>query len=364
MDIITNTAKDCRGILHLFRLGKNKINSDCRECRFWPDQVVCLGEDQAFMMEIMMVDELQWEIRERNLFSSDEEFLNISSELKCMKRLQDSQPMSAMILWDEDLKEEQTISFLAENRDRFKLWKTVFESVIVTLAINSCYQVADRDSLIHLCMNGKGGAILFRKVIMKTMSLLAANWYQKEELEQIADFASWFLQRLIGYKQSPELKENMKSRRKCLVDRIQGSDIDMLYPVEKMKQEELGIGEGENGDILTYFAQLESGKRLYYASRLSLMKQAFWLASQAEIFKIPESLCQMNEKSTENKYQIDERPIENSYTRKISEILHGMNRQEEERKNEAARRLSKMFDKCTDEWIDEEIDKMLVWINS
>lgn len=364
MGSISNTAIDCRGILHLFRLGKNRINTDCRECQIWPDQVICLGEDQAFMMEIMIADELQWEIREGKPFSSDVEFQNISSELKCKKRLQDLQSSPATILWDEDLIEEETISFLAEHGDRFKLWKTVFESIIVTLAINSCYQVTDRDSLTHLCMNGKGGAILFRKVIMKTMSMLAANWYQKEELEQIATNASNFLHHLVAYKLTLNLEENMKSRRKCLVNRIARSNINMLHPLENSEEEESKISERGNGDILTYFAYLERGERKYYASRLSLMKQAFGLAGQSEIFEIPPNLYQINEKSIENKQQIDERPIENSYTRKISEILHGMNRQEDGRKNEAARRLSTMFDQCTDEWIDEEINDMLEWINS
>lgn len=364
MDTRSNTAKDCRGILHLFRLGKNKVNTDCSGCRVLPEQAVCLGEDQAFMMEIMIADELQWKIGKGKLLCSDTEFQKASMDLRCKKRSQDSQSLSAAFLWNEDLREEEIISFLFDCRDRFRPWEDVCESVTVTLAVNSCYPVADRNSLIHLCMNGKGGAILFRRIIMKTMSSLAANWYQKEELEKTADFLSDFLQRLINYEYSSELEENMKSRRNCLISRIYGSNIDMLYPVIKPEREADGIRELKNGDILTYFAHLESGERKFYASRLSLIKQIFFITGLSEKFEISEVLYQIDERPIEPLYQIHETPIETSYTRKICEILNGMKNQTEERETEAARRLSIMFDRCMDEWIDEDINDMLEWINS
>lgn len=341
-------AEDCRIILHMFRLGENIIKGNCSECLRQPEQVICLSEEQAFLLVMMIEDGLQWEMWNDKLVISDADFLKISKDLTCKEHL------NFPTLWNEAWTEEDIITFLFPRIGTFDKWGTVCEAIPVLLALNSCYRVVERDSLVYLCMNGKSGAVLFRKLIMKMLSLLAANWYQEESLKQAAAFACNFLRRVVDFRPLAGFEKNREARINCLLNRVEGSPLDGLYSIINLGAESADKMQENKRDVLYCFAESEKRERLFYASRLDLMHRILTLTglSKFEQYQIPEEL-----------YQLNNEVHRTSNTQKVISILSLMPHQEGARQEEAAGKLSHMFNECVDEWCDEAVTGMLDWIN-
>lgn len=328
-----------------------------------PNKAICLGEEQAFLLKLLITDNLQWDIQDQKIHILDQEFLN--SSLRCSER------STIPVLWNEELlkqgnkantdgesenaeekTEEEVIKHYIQNQlGNFKHWDKVCEPIVLALATNSCYKIVDRDTLTHLCMNSRYGAVLFRKVIMRILSLLAANWFEHEKLGEIAAFLNDFLKGLMNYEYQSELEENIEARRVCLCERIRGSSIDMLYREVRLQNRDKQKRWKKDGDLLEYFADMECKDRIYYASRLSLIQRILERKKLKEELWLPSNLIQLNGKIEAT-----------NYTRKIREVIDSIDAQDESRQAEAARKLSRMLDLCVMDWIDEEVTSVHKWV--
>lgn len=341
---IMSTNDESKTILSLFRLGMNVIHKGCTLCQRQSDKVICLGEEQAFLIQLLIADDLQWDIEDKKLHILDKEFLN--SSLRCDRR---SAELS--VLWDDQAEEDEMKDFIQSQQGIFKHWKKVCEPIVLTLAINSCNNVVHRDTLVHLCMNSQYGAVLFRKIIMKILNLLVINWFDQKKQEEIARFLKDFLERLSNYKYRFDIEKNIESRRICLCDRVKGSNIDMLYKEVRLKDKNKQIRKGINEDILDYFVKLEKKPRIYYASRLALIQQILSIKFLDKEFGLPDRFYQFNGEIEDT-----------NYTKKIREIIYTIDVQDEDRKQETVKRLGRMIDLCVMDWIDEEVKSVHDWV--
>lgn len=358
--IIMGTNDDYRIILSLFRLGMNVIQRGCTDCRRQYKKAICLGEEQAFLLKLLFTDNLQWDIQNQELHILDKEFKDFS--LRCTER-----PKKKPILWNEQLSKAETdketenaeddaeenaiICYIQSQHGNFRYWNKICEPIVLTLAINSCNNVVDRDTLIHLCMNSRYGAVLFRKIIMKILSLLVANWFDCKKQEEIAKFLCDFLKELTDYEYRSDLEKNIEARRDCLRERIQGSDIDMLYKEVRAQQDRDKIKWEKGGDILKYFANMEHKPRIYYASRLALIQRILVKKDLQKELWLPDNLIQLNNEREDT-----------NYTKKIREVIDSIDAQDECRQKEAVKKLSRMIDLCVMDWIDEEVTSVYEWV--
>jgi len=338
------TKDESKTILSLFRLGMNGIQKGCTLCRRQSDKVICLGEEQAFMIQLLIADDLQWDIEDKKLHILDEEFLN--SSLRCDRR-----PVELSVLWDDQDEEAEIKDFIQSQQGIFKHWNKVCEPIVLTLAINSCNNVRDRDTLVHLCMNSQYGAVLFRKIIMKILNLLVVNWFDQNKQEYIAKFLQDFLEKLSDYEYRSDIEQNVESRSERLCDRIKGSNIDMLYREVKLQDGDKKKRKEKEEDILKYFAALDGKDRIYFASRLALIQQIFTKKNLDKKLWLPDQLYKFNGRIEETKY-----------TKKVSEVINTIDKQDVNRKQEAVERLSKMIDLCVMDWIDEEVKSVHKWV--
>ena len=354
---VMNTEDNCKTILNLFRLGTNQIRTGCMQCSCNPRKAICIGEDQSFLLATLLItNNLQWDIENGQIHIIDPEFRKVS--LKCEKRSADP------VLWNKELKEpdiasvdesrraeeEEIKRYIQSRFGIFGQWDEICEPIVLALAVNSCYDIMDRDTLTHLCMNGECGAVLFRKVIMRILSLLAANWFETEKLEGIAMFLQNFLQKLTEYEYPPDLEQNIGSCIVCLCQRIRGSTIDMLYNKVKLQDRAGRIKWKKDEDILQYFADMEGKDRAYYASRLGLIQRILEARNVERKLWVPYSLVQLNGRTEETKY-----------TERIRKIIDSISAQDEACQREAAERLGKMIDLCVMDWIDEEVAEVHDW---
>lgn len=351
-----NAKDDYVIILSLFRLGIYVLKKRCKECQQQSSKVICLGEEQALLIYLLISDNQQWDIENRKLHITDEEFY---VPLRCGER-----PKGLPILWNQELVQHDNTKTDEENEKAekeaiknhiylqlrgFKYWNKICEPIVIVLAINSCNHVGDRDTLIHLCMNSQYGAVLFRKVIMKTLSLLVANWFDHKKIEEIAEFFGDFLKGLSNYEYQSDLKDNIKARSECICDRIKGSNIDVLYKEMRLRNGELHEKWIKGGDILQYFADKEHRDPIYYVSRLDLIQHILGKKVKRNLW-LADSLIQFGGKIEKT-----------NYTKKIREIIDSIDAQDESRQKEAVRMLSKMIDLCVTDWIDEEVKCVHDW---
>lgn len=336
------TYDESKTILSLFRLGMNDIKKECTLCRRQPDKVICLGEEQAFLIQLLLADDLKWDIEDKKLHILDREFLN--SSLRCNSRTE------IPILWDDQTEEKEIKDFIQSQQGVFRHWNRVCEPIVLMLAINSCNSVANRDTLVNLCMNSQFGATIFQKIVMKILNLLVVNWFDQKKQEEVAEFLNAFIEGLSNYEYRPDIEKNIESRSISLCDRVKGSSIDMLYREVRLKdrdnQRRKEIGE----DILEYFAKLEGRPRIYYSSRLALIQQILQKKLDRS-FWLPDNLYQLNGEIERT-----------NYTKKIREIINTIDAKDEERKQEAIERLSKMIDLCVMDWVDEAVQSVHDWV--
>lgn len=351
--MMTSVSEDCKIMLSLLRLGINGNKNRCEECRFRPDKAICLGEKQAFLIELLIKDDkgdnLQWDIRDGEIHICEKEILD--SPYKCNKR-----PKNLPVLWkkylgdagtgftEEELRkiERRTLKpYLNEIED----WNKYCEPIVLILAVNACNEIVDRQTLVHLCMNSGYGAVLFRIMMIKTLSLLVENWLDSRKLREIADFYVKFLTNLSNYEYKNELEQNVNEYRLSLCDRIHGTEIDPIHSVV----ESLCTKRREQGeDILDYFRGMEMRNSAYYVDRLALIQYIFEKKGLSEEKKQLEKLCKIGKRADE---------IEGC-TKKIYDIINAIDACDMDDREAFAKQAGEMIDKCTRDWVDEYIEEV------
>ena len=345
-----DTKDDYRIMMSLFRLGTNTIKRKCKECQFQSDKVICLGEEQAFFLELLINDSLRWDIQDGKICICEEEILQ--SSLRCGER-----PRELSALWnkepegagesqsnEEAVQAERKVLESYLNLQGFRYWNVICEPIVLTLAINSCNKIVDRQTLIHLCMNSRYGAVLFRKVMMKTLSLLILNWWDDTKLEEIAKFYVEFLKELIEYGYRDDLEQNIEVFRRRLCDRIRNSEIDTLYREVRLQDRGNRIKWKKEGDILQYFSDMEQREKSYYVSRLALICYVFKKKAMKKEQKELNSLCRLGIGAKGR-----------DCPKEMREVIDLIDTCSADKRKELARRVSEMIDACTTDWIDEEV---------
>lgn len=350
---MTNIREDCKIMLSLLRLGTNGIKKGCMGCCFLPDKAICLGEKQAFLLELLIKedknDKPQWDIRDGKIHICEREILE--SPFRCNER-----PVNLPVLWNKnhnDMGSDATEEELAEaERQELKEylyevenWKKFCEPIVLTLAINSCNEIISRQTLVHLCMNSCYGAILFRTVMIKTLSLLIANWFDDKKLKEIAEFYVKFLEELSNYEYRDDLERNAAEYRRRLCDRIRNSDIDPLYK-EVRSQYTKRREKGE--DILDYFRKMELRNSAYYVDRLALIRHIFVKKKLKEEKKQLERLCLISKKASNI----------GGCTKKLYDIIDAVDVCDVDNREAFAKLAGEMIGKCTRDWVDEDIDEI------
>lgn len=350
--MMTSTRDDFRIMLSLLRLGTRDIKNGCSECDFRPDKAICLGEKQAFLLELLIKDDtddkLQWDIQDGKIHICEKEILE--SPFKCGKR-----PKDLPVLWNKD---PENVGAASTDEDLAKIerqilkpylnqvedWKKFCEPIVLTLAINSCNEIVSRQTLVHLCMNSCYGAVLFRTVMIKSLSLLVANWFDDRKLQEIAEFFVGFLEELSNYEYRDDLEQNVTEFRLRLCDRIRNHDIDPLYKEVRSRDKK----RRENEDILEYFQNLELRNNAYYVNRIALIRHIFVKKEMKKEKKQLDRLCPSGKRASNI----------GGCTKKIYDIINAIDADDVDNREAFAKQAGEMIDKCTRDWIDEYIEKI------
>ena len=348
-----NTNDEYRIMLGFFKLGTNIIRTKCVDCRYQSNKVVCIGEDQAFLLKLLYTDDLQWDIQNQKINIIDKEHQNASLNLRCNVRpagvpilLNHIFSKSELVDLTEKKEEEAIKCYIQSQFGNYKYWDKVCELIVLALAINSCNKVIDRKTLIHFCMNSCAGAILFRKIIIKILSLLIANWCNVEKMKEIAEFLLSFFNDIMNYDYREDIEKNIEGRKLCLCEKIKGSNIDMLYSRIKLQDKSEYKRWKKGGDILEYFTNLDNRDRIYYASRLGLIQRIYATKNFNRDIWLPDNLVQFN------------REIESTNSmKKLQEAIDSLNTLSESHQEDAIKLLSKTIDACVPDWIDEKVDE-------
>lgn len=349
--MMTSTRDDYRIMLSLLRLGTNTIKNGCRECCLRPGKAICLGEKQAFLLELLIRDdrddELQWDIRNGEIHICEREILE--SSFKCGERpknlpvLWNKDPENAEAGWNDEKLAEIERQELKPYLNKVEDWSKFCEPILLTLSINSCNKIVNRQTLVHLCMNSCYGAVLFRKMMIKTLSLLVANWFDDRKLQEIAAFFVRFLEDLSNYEYRDDLEQNVAAHRLCLCDRIRGTDIDPLYKIVQSRDKEQRKKEE---DILEYFKNQELRNSAYYVDRIVLIRHILAKKGLKQEKKQLERLCRIGKGVGEI----------GTGTKKIYDIINAIDTCGVNNREAFAKQAGEMIDKCTRDWVDEYIE--------
>lgn len=342
-----NKSEECKIILDLFQLGSNTTKEDnsdkCEHKQCRSGKAFCLSDEQAFLISMLIDDGWQWDIVDGHINILENDFCR---SLIC----KDNQCKETALLHDF-VNESQLCEFISQNLESVTEWKKVCEPIVITMGINVCNEIVNRNTLLHLCMNSKYGAAFFRKVIMKVLNLLVLNWSEPSRMEAVADFFINFLNELLDYNYEDQetLYDNIKDRSDILCEKIRRNRLDILYKELRMDGGYGQIGNGDSQEVLEYLSGIEHSARIYYVSRLNVINYIFRKKEMTQ--RVPDSLLDFHKKP------MDTGDTRN--TRKIYEIIDSIARQtDDKKKNEWIDRLGKIIEDGVMDWIDEDIQSL------
>lgn len=347
-----NISDECKVILSLFQLGTRGIEKECikKQCR--SGKAICLSKEQVFLLNLMIDSSLQWDIQDDNIEILEENYPaasflcpGYSGEGSPLLHIPENKDGLLCILTDH----------LADARE----WQIICEPVSVVLGINSYRKIVDRKTLVHLCMNSQEGALLFRRILMKSIELLVINWENELKMQAIANFFLKFLGELSVYDDAvhEELAQNIDRYRDIMRSRIEGGRLDILY--DKFSKTEWGGNKNGSGkvNILDYFSMLEGKRCEYYTSRIMLMNYIF--SRRGMSCRVPSALVDsaVSHRELDVEMNNGERLETNRKNKdRIQEIIDLIARQEDVvlRENWIAE-LGNVIRNSLDEWIDEDV---------